>query len=151
MGVNAFIHGNLVQAEKAFSQSRVIFLRRGDKGGLGQSAGGVGLVYEKRGDWREAVESYQEAVTRWREMQPETLDEAGHLTSLARVQGKLGDQLTSEQNYLRALSIQDKRAEKFDIVESLIALARISTTKKDWKTAEERYQRAINVLQESAP
>src|SRR5581483_11762543 len=105
----------------------------------GQSASGAGLVYEKRGDWREAAESYLEAVTRWREIQPETLDEAGHLTSLARVQGKLGDQVTAEQNYLRALAIQDKREEKFDIVEPLFVFDGTATTEKDWKTAEDRY------------
>ncbi len=67
-----------------------------------------GWAYELQQDYPAAIEAYQEALSVWRALAPESLEVSKALTAIAEVQRLLGNLVLAEQGYREALRIDMK-------------------------------------------
>ncbi len=94
-----------------------------------------------------AIEAYQEALTLWRAIAPESEDVAIALSDLAMVECEQGDYAAAERDYREALRIAKKINDREGVATYTGNLAELALDREDWAAAEALAREALELAE----
>ena len=95
-----------------------------------------GIGHELEKNYPAAIEAYQEALTLWRAITPESEDVSIALNSLGAVEHGQGDYAAAERDYREALRIAKKNNYRLCVAIYTGNLAGLALDREDWAAAE---------------
>ncbi len=106
-----------------------------------------GLGYKLEKNYPAAIEAYQEALTLWRAIAPESEAVAIVLNSLAAVERQQGDYAAAERDYREALRIDKKTNHREGMAIRTGNLAELALVREDWTAAEALAREALELAE----
>lgn len=106
-----------------------------------------GLGHQLEENYPAALAAYREALTLYRTIDPESVDVAIVLNSLAEVERAQGDYPTAERHYREALRIAEKTGYREGIATYTVNLADLALVRKNWAEAETLAREALDLAE----
>jgi tetratricopeptide (TPR) repeat protein len=107
-----------------------------------------GHAYKAKGQFTLAISAYQEALSIYRAVSPESAAVCRALNWLAPAQYEAGDPDSAERTFNESLNVSKKINYEEGTAIAIGNLARMSLIRKDWPEAEQRARQALTLSQD---
>ena len=112
----------------------------------------IGDIFKKRGNWEQALSTYQKAIGFWRNLEDGDLGRAYILNVMGIVAFNRGNLAEAERRFQQVLAIKEQRApNSLNMAATLNNLGVVAEARGDLEESERHYQRVLIVQQQKAP
>ncbi len=145
MGIVHYYQQNYRQSQEYFEQSLALYQKLEDKEGIAAISNNIGLIYERQGDYSQALKKYNEAAKAFGQLKDGRKKETIAISNIGNVYYTLGRYDKALEFLSQALNNSEEMQDSSGMAPSYNNIGNIYLTLKDWNNAIDFYTRAEKI------
>ena len=146
-GIDLYNNGEWNKALECWKKAKILYEELGDKQGISNTLGNIGLIHDNRGEWEQAIEYYKRSL----KLKEELGDKQGianTLNNIGIIHYNRGEWEQAIEYYERSLKLKEEPDDKQGIANTLNNIGIIHNNRGEWEQAIEYYERSLRLYEE---